>query len=252
MIRECNDEGRGPGGAGHGVLPRMGVDAGREVPPTSTTATRTSCSRIPTTRGFRRSTDCGQSAGGVATEPAADPVLVRGMLWRCRGGASRTWPCVGPCSARSSDLRPDVTGPQTCPADCREIAHDAGRACFGKLDDWDHDAIVIPARDRRGASTRRRPRGGTSSCEGAMHDPDRQTLIESVLSGHGDSRSCTGTGALFDEDSDGRASFRCPPERARTILPDVPPCRAASSWIAASPKGIDRGGVRERRAEEAQ
>jgi hypothetical protein len=56
---------------------------------------------------------------------------------------------------------------------------------FGKLDDWGHDAIVIPHGTTWGMYT---PPGSDweKQLTRQQHDPDRQTLLE-VYSGHGDS-----------------------------------------------------------------
>ena len=66
------------------------------------------------------------------------------------------------------------------PSDCIEHAETPAEL-FAKLDDWGHDAIVIPHGTTWGFYT---PPGSSwaKQLEGPMHDPERQTLIE-VYSG---------------------------------------------------------------------
>jgi hypothetical protein len=70
------------------------------------------------------------------------------------------------------------------PDDCYEKA-DTPRELFEKLDQWGHDAIVIPHGNTWGFYS---PQGITwdKQLEPGMHDPDRQILVE-VYSGHGNS-----------------------------------------------------------------
>lgn len=85
----------------------------------------------------------------------------------------------------------EMTSPPECPGDvpvrelppdCRERAATPADL-FGKLDDWGHEALVIPHGTTWGYYT---PLGSSwdKQLQGAMHDPERQTLIE-VFSGHG-------------------------------------------------------------------
>ncbi len=119
------------------------------------------------------------SAGGVASDPP--PTLARGLL-------ALTDPRMRDLAARWTAL----SGFEVCedapvrelPVDCREIAHTPADL-FRKLDDWDHESIVIPHGTAWGVYTPPRSTWD-KQLEGAMHDSDRQTLIE-VYSGHGDS-----------------------------------------------------------------
>ena len=70
------------------------------------------------------------------------------------------------------------------PTDCREAAATPGEL-FAKLDDWGHEAVVIPHGTTWGYYT---PQGSSwkKQLSAEQHDPERQTLIE-VFSGHGNS-----------------------------------------------------------------
>jgi hypothetical protein len=70
------------------------------------------------------------------------------------------------------------------PLDCHE-AVDTPAELFAKLDDWGHDAIVIPHGTTWGYYT---PLGSSwdKQLSPAQHDPSRQRLVE-VYSGHGNS-----------------------------------------------------------------
>ncbi len=70
------------------------------------------------------------------------------------------------------------------PDDCFESTVDPS-GLFAKLDDWGFESMVIPHGTTWGLYT---PRGSAwdKQLVGAMHDPDRQQLIE-VYSGHGNS-----------------------------------------------------------------
>ena len=118
------------------------------------------------------------SRGGTATNPP--PTLVRGALAatdaRFRDLAAR-WTALG-----EMDVCADAPV-RELPGDCREIA-ETPAALFAKLDDWGHEAVVIPHGTTWGIYT---PPGSTwaKQLEGDDHDPARQTLLE-VYSGHGD------------------------------------------------------------------
>ena len=70
------------------------------------------------------------------------------------------------------------------PDDCREIAPTPAEL-FAKLDDWNHNAMVIPHGTAWGFYT---PLGSSweKQLVGPQHDPNRQRIVE-VYSGHGNS-----------------------------------------------------------------
>jgi hypothetical protein len=87
----------------------------------------------------------------------------------------------------------DMSGVPPCPKDvpvrdlpndCRDQAADPAEL-FAKLDDWGHEAMVIPHGTTWGFYTT----PGSSwdkQLTSAQHDPDRQVLVE-IMSGHGNS-----------------------------------------------------------------
>ncbi|MGH0037903.1 MAG: DUF3604 domain-containing protein [Myxococcota bacterium] len=137
--------------------------------------------------------------GGVASDPP--PTLARGLLAlsdpRFRDLASR-W-----TSLSQIDLCDDAPV-RELPADCREVAATPAEL-FRKLDDWGHDAIVIPHGTAWGIYTPPRSTWD-KQLEGAMHDPARQTLVE-VYSGHGESEVYRDWRAV---EIDGRGEPFCP------------------------------------------
>jgi hypothetical protein len=90
------------------------------------------------------------------------------------------------------------------PPDCFESTVTPGEL-FEKLDDWGHDAIVIPHGTTWGFYT---PPGASwdKQLTSEQHDPDRQTLIE-IFSGHGNSEEYRDFRAVR-LDAEGRPS--CP------------------------------------------
>jgi hypothetical protein len=146
------------------------------------------------------------TAGGTASNPP--PTLARGMLAlsdpRFRDLAAR-WTALS-----QIDVCDDAPV-RELPAECREIAPTPADL-FRKLDDWGHDAIVIPHGTTWGIYTP--PRSDWArQLTGPMHDPDRQTLIE-VYSGHGDSEVYRDWRSL-ELDRDGEPI--CPEPRERYI-----------------------------------
>jgi hypothetical protein len=107
------------------------------------------------------------------------------------------------------------------PGDCLETAENPGEL-YRKLDEWGHDAIVIPHGTTWGFYT---PPGSTwdKQLTAAENDPDRQTLLE-IYSGHGDSDVYRDwRGVVLG--ADGTAS--CPEPSANYL----PPCWRAGQII---------------------
>jgi len=158
------------------------------------------------------------SAGGTASLPPS--VWARGAL-ALQGGRfhdlARRWTDLsGVDTCPEGDVR-------TLPPDCREIAPTPAEL-FAKLDDWGHDALVIPHGTAWGIYT---PPGSSwdKQLDGGMHDPDRQRLIE-VYSGHGNSEVYRDWRAV-EIGADGSPS--CPEAR-----PDyLPMCRRAGQIVRA-------------------
>ena len=101
---------------------------------------------------------------------------------------------------------------RSLPVDCAEAAPTPD-LLFEKLRQWGYDALVIPHGTAWGSYT---PPGSSMDKQltRAMHDPERQTLIE-IMSGHGNSEEYRSWRA-FDLDEDGR---RICPEPTPDYLP---------------------------------
>jgi hypothetical protein len=154
--------------------------------------------------------------GGTAATPP--PAIARGVV------------ALGGERFHDMALRwTDISGTPICPEgpvgelpnDCVEIAPTPAEL-FRKLDEWDHDAIVIPHGTAWGIYT---PPGSSwdKQLAGKLHDPDRQTLIE-VYSGHGDSEVYRDWRAI-ERNPDG--SVTCPEERANY----TPMCQRAGQIV---------------------
>jgi hypothetical protein len=113
---------------------------------------------------------------------------------------------------RNFEECPEGVDVRELPTDCLETAATPADL-FGKLDEWGHDAIVIPHGTTWGFYT---PPGSSwdKQLAGDLHDPDRQTLFE-IYSGHGNSDGFR-TWRELDFDDAGRASC---PEPTRDYLP---------------------------------
>ena len=173
------------------------------------------------------------SAGGVAANPPN--VLARGAL-AIQGGRfhdmARRWTAI-------SEMPICADGPvRSLGTDCREVAATPD-ALFAKLDDWGHDALVIPHGTTWGIYS---PPGTdfAKQLEGEMHDPERQVLLE-VYSGHGDAEVYREWRAV-EEDIDG--SLVCPPGRDDYL----PMCEQAGRIVEArcAEEGADAAACRAR------
>jgi len=113
---------------------------------------------------------------------------------------------------RDTPMCPTGVDARQLPADCHESAQTPDQL-YEKLSQWGLDTIVIPHGTTWGLYT---PPGSTwdKQLVGAMHDPDKQTLIE-VYSGHGNSEEWRNwRDVVFD--ADGNASC---PEPTADYLP---------------------------------
>ena len=109
--------------------------------------------------------------------------LARGVAALLMGGRFHDWASF---LSESEDVARCDEGAHVrdLPSDCIELASTPAEL-FRKLDEWGHDSFVIPHGTTWGVYT---PPGASwdKQLAGAMHDPERQTMIE-IYSGHGDS-----------------------------------------------------------------
>jgi len=147
----------------------------------------------------------------------ARPIAARSTLERIRRGMPEPSFRVGLLALLGADRRyhdfvtfmAEHSGIADCedgvpvrdmPVDCVESAP-TPRELFQKLDEWGHDAIVIPHGTTWGFYT---PPGSSwdKQLTAAQHDPDRQTLLE-IYSGHGNSDQYRDFRAIrFDENGE--------------------------------------------------
>ncbi len=99
---------------------------------------------------------------------------------------------------RAAPMCPEGVDSRQLPADCHESAQTPD-ALFEKLSQWGFDTFVIPHGTTWGLYT---PPGSAwdKQLKGAMHDPDKQSLIE-IYSGHGNSEEFRAwNDVVFDAD----------------------------------------------------
>ncbi|MCH2174053.1 DUF3604 domain-containing protein [Myxococcota bacterium] len=159
----------------------------------------------------------------IAAKPGSPPLASASPFLRGALGLmdQRAWDLSAQIAAFSG-FEPCPDGHvRDLPGDCQEVAPTPADL-FRKLDEWGHEAIVIPHGTSWGIYT---PTTASwdKQLEGAMHDPEVQTMIE-IYSGHGDSEVYRDwRGAEMGEG--GR--LVCPEER-----PDyLPMCRRAGQII---------------------
>jgi len=130
---------------------------------------------------------------------------------------------------------------RSLPPDCAEAAPTPD-LLFEKLRQWGYDALVIPHGTAWGIYT---PPGSSMDKQltRAMHDPERQTLIE-IMSGHGSSEVYR-SWREFELDEDGRRICREP-------TPDYLPCCWRAGEIMRERCGDLPGKECEARVEEAK
>ncbi len=145
----------------------------------------------------------GALQGGGLGNP---PVLGRGVAALLLGGRMHDLSAMFTEAESRKPCAEDVDT-RELPLDCMETASTPADL-FRKLDEWGHDALVIPHGTTWGFYT---PPGTTwdKQLSGDLHDPERQTLLE-VYSGHGDSEVHRDWRAVaIAEDG----SLSCPPPR---------------------------------------
>ena len=183
-----------------------------------------------------------------AAQPEGSPIVgrmgvfTRGLAALVMGGRFHDWAAFLSGSESVARCPTDIPV-RDLPNDCIELAATPADL-FGKLDEWGHEAIVIPHGTTWGVYT---PPGASwdKQLEGRQHDPERQTLIE-VYSGHGDSEAYRDWRAVTIEDD---GSETCP-EPSPDYLPS---CWRAGELIAERCKaaGLEQAEC-ERRAAEAR
>ncbi len=119
----------------------------------------------------------------AATQFVRPSTLLRGATTLALGGRYHEWARFQTESEEVDRCASDVPT-RELPADCIELAATPADL-FAKLNEWGVASIVIPHGTTWGMYT---PPDSSwdKQLVGAMHDPERQTLIE-VYSGHGDS-----------------------------------------------------------------
>ncbi len=142
----------------------------------------------------------------IPARPIASPqVGFANMPFPARFGLSSLRPFDGRVQDLMTYARDGQTTPceegvpvQDLPKDCREYAHNPGEL-FDKLNEWGHEAVVIPHGTAWGAYTP--PESDwQKQLTDEFYDPNYQTLIE-VYSGHGNSELYRNwRSVLYDED----------------------------------------------------
>ncbi|MDJ0865023.1 MAG: DUF3604 domain-containing protein [Myxococcota bacterium] len=125
---------------------------------------------------------------GAAQPPGSARVgqlgtIPRGVAALLVGGRFHDWASFLTEREAAPRCDPDVPV-RELPSDCIELTPTPA-GLLRRLDEWGHESLVIPHGTTWGAYT---PAGSRwdKQLRGAMHDPDRQRLLE-VYSGHGDS-----------------------------------------------------------------
>ncbi|MEE8581935.1 MAG: DUF3604 domain-containing protein, partial [Myxococcota bacterium] len=128
------------------------------------------------------------------------------------------------------------------PIDCREAVATPAEL-FAKLDDWGHDAIVIPHGNAWGLYT---PAGSSWDNQLKGHDPERERLIE-IYSGHGNSEEYREFRVTL---RDSAGAERCPTPREDYL----PACWRAGEIIEGRclSAGLEAGECARRAAEARQ
>jgi hypothetical protein len=182
------------------------------------------------------------AARPASRELVSAPVIARGIAALSEGGRFHDFARYQ-AEVDATAVCPSGKPVRELPADCIELAATPAEL-FAKLDDWGHDAIVIPHGTSWGMYT---PPGSKwdKQLAGAQHDERRQSLIE-VFSGHGDSEVYRDWKEI-DWDAEGKPV--CP-----TARPDyLPSCWRAGEIIRARCAAVGEGAAEcEKRAVEAR